>query len=59
MTITPRALTYAVMKEFERLIMAHINTIIPDTLDPLPFSYRHNISTDDAISIALHTALST
>ena len=33
--------------------MAHINTIIP-----LQFAYRPNRSTDDAISIALHTALS-
>jgi hypothetical protein len=32
--------------------MAHI------TLDPLQFAYRPNRSTDDAISIALHTALS-
>ena len=37
--------------------MAHINIIL-DTLDPLQFAYRHNRSTDDAISIALHTALS-
>ena len=36
--------------------MAHINTIIPETLDPL--QYRPNRSTDDGISIALHTALS-
>ena len=43
---------------FERLVMAHINTIIPETLDPLQFAYRTNISTDDAISIALNTALS-
>ena len=43
------------MKCFERLIMAHINTIIPETLDPLQFAYRTNISTDD--TIALHTAL--
>ena len=35
--------------------MTHIN---PDTLDPLQFTYRTNRSTDDAISIALHTALS-
>jgi hypothetical protein len=46
------------MKCFERLVMAHINTIIPETLDPLQFAYRSNRSTDDAISIALHTALS-
>jgi hypothetical protein len=44
------------MKCFERLFMAH-NTIIPETLDPLEFSYRPNRSTD-GFSIALHTALS-
>ena len=38
--------------------MAHINNIIPETLDPLQFAYHPNRSTDDAISIALHTALS-
>jgi hypothetical protein len=41
------------MKFFERLVMAHINTIIPETLDPLQFAYRPQISTDDAISIAM------
>jgi hypothetical protein len=46
------------MKCFERLVMAHINTIILDSLDPLQFAYRTNKSTDGAISIALHTALS-
>jgi hypothetical protein len=38
--------------------MAHINTIIPETLDPLQFAYRPKRSTDDGISIVLHTALS-
>ncbi|XP_064869315.1 uncharacterized protein LOC135565661 [Oncorhynchus nerka] len=38
--------------------LAHINTIIPGTLDPLQFANRPNRSTDDAITIALHTALS-
>ena len=33
--------------------MAHINTIIPETLDPVKLA-----PTDHAISIALHTALS-
>ena len=46
------------MKCFESLVMAHINTIIPETLDPLQFEYRPNRSMDDAISIALHTDLS-
>ena len=54
----PVALTSVAMKCFERLVMSHINAIIPETLDPLQFSYHPNSSTDDAISIALHTALS-
>jgi hypothetical protein len=53
----PVALTSVIMKCFERLVMAHINSIIPDTLDPLQFAYRPNRSIDDAISIAIHTAL--
>ena len=36
--------------------MAHINSILPDTLDQLQFAYCPNRSTDDAIT--LHTALS-
>ena len=54
----PIVLTSVAMKCFERLVMAHINTIIPETLDPLQFAYRPNRSTDYAIPIALHTALS-
>ena len=42
------------MKCFERLVKTHINTIIPD---PLQFAYFPNRSTEDAISIALHTAI--
>ena len=38
--------------------VTHINTIIQEPLDALQFAYRPNSSTDDAISIALHTALS-
>ena len=54
----PVALTSVAMKCFERLVMAHINGILPDPLDPLQFAYCPNRSTDDAISITLHTALS-
>jgi hypothetical protein len=46
----PVALTVAV-KCFERLVMAHINSIMLKNLDPLQFAYRHKGSTDDAISI--------
>ena len=54
----PIALTSVAMKCFEKLVMAHINTIIPETLDPLQFAYSPNRSTEDAISIELNTALS-
>ena len=54
----PVAFTSVAMKCFEWLVMARINSILPDTLDPLQFAYRPNRSTDDAISIALHTTLS-
>ena len=33
------ALTSVAMKCFERLVMAHINSIFQDTLDPLQFAY--------------------
>ena len=54
----PVTRTSVAMKCFERLVMTHINSILLDTLDPLQFTYRPNRSTDDAISISLHTALS-
>jgi hypothetical protein len=54
----PIALTSVAMKCFERLVMAHTNTIITETRNPLQFAYLPNRFTDDAISIAIHTALS-
>ena len=54
----PIALTSVAMKCFGRMVLAHINNIISDTLDPLQVAYRLNRSTGDAVSIALHTALS-
>ena len=54
----PVTLTSVAMKCFERLVVAHINTIIPETLDPLQFAYHPNRSTDDTISIELNTTLS-
>ena len=49
----PIALMSVAMKCFERLVMGHINTIIPETLEPLQFVYHPNRATDDAISITL------
>ena len=54
----PVALMSVAMKYFERVVIAHIYSILPDILDQLQFEYRPNRSTDDVISIALHTALS-
>ncbi|KAK3574568.1 hypothetical protein QTP86_010187 [Hemibagrus guttatus] len=53
----PVALTPIVMKCFERLVMRHIKTQLPPSLDPLQFAYRPKCSTDDAISTTLHLAL--
>ncbi|KAI5629763.1 gastrula zinc finger protein XlCGF28.1-like [Silurus asotus] len=53
----PVALTPIVMKCFERLVMSHIKTQLPPSLDPMQFAYRPNRSTDDAISTTLHLAL--
>ncbi|KAI4889320.1 hypothetical protein NFI96_006060 [Prochilodus magdalenae] len=53
----PVALTPIVMKCFERLVLSHIKAVIPPDLDQHQFAYRTNRSTEDAVSMALHTAL--
>ncbi|KAK3571337.1 hypothetical protein QTP86_007560 [Hemibagrus guttatus] len=53
----PVALTPIVMKCFERLVMRHIKTQLPSSLDPLQFAYHPNRSTDDAITTTLHLSL--
>ncbi|XP_051881682.1 uncharacterized protein LOC127575722 [Pristis pectinata] len=50
-------MTSTITKCFERLVMARINSSVPDNLDPLQFAYCRNRSTTDAISLALHSAL--
>ncbi len=52
-----KALTPIPMKCFERLVMQHIKSVLPPSLDPFQFAYRSNRSTDDAIATALHPAL--
>ena len=46
------------MTYFERLAKDHITSALPDTLDPLQFAYHPNRSIENAITIALHAALS-
>ncbi|KAK3566072.1 hypothetical protein QTP86_025244, partial [Hemibagrus guttatus] len=53
----PVAPTPIVMKCFERLVMRHIKTQLPPSLDPFQFAYRPNRSTDDAITTTLHLSL--
>ncbi len=53
----PVALTPILIKCFERLVMHHIKSVLPPSLDPFQFAYRPNRSTDDAIATALHSAL--
>eukprot|EP00061_Rhincodon_typus_P000324 g11313.t1 len=37
--------------------MAHINSSLPACLNPPQFTYQHNRSREDAISLALHSSL--
>lgn len=53
----PVALTPIIMKCFERLVLSHIKSTLPPSLDPYQFAYRAKRSTDDAICSALHPAL--
>ena len=51
------ALTPIMMKCFHRLVMRHIKSTLPTSLDPLQFAYHSNRSTDYAISYTLHSYL--
>lgn len=53
----PVALTPVIMKCFERIVL-NIKDTLPGGLDSYQFAYRENRSTEDAVSIALHTSLS-
>ncbi|KAI4890846.1 hypothetical protein NFI96_032433 [Prochilodus magdalenae] len=53
----PVALTSTAMKCFERLVKTHICSTLPATMDPYQFAYHSNRSTDDAIALTVHSAL--
>eukprot|EP00061_Rhincodon_typus_P014864 g42209.t1 len=53
----PIALTSIIMKYFEKLVIAHINSSLPACHGPLQFAYRRNRSTADVISLVLHSSL--
>ncbi|KAI4891474.1 hypothetical protein NFI96_005401 [Prochilodus magdalenae] len=54
---SPVALTSTAMKCFERLVKTHICSSLPATMNPHQFAYRSNRSTDDAIALTVHSAL--
>ncbi len=54
----PIALTPIFSKCFEKLVRDYICSVLPVPLNPLQFAYRSSRSTDDAIALTLHTALS-
>ncbi|KAL0200139.1 hypothetical protein M9458_003326, partial [Cirrhinus mrigala] len=53
----PVALTPIIMKCFERLVLTHLKDSLQSSLDPHQFAYRRNRSTEDAVSIVLHSVL--
>ncbi|KAK3571577.1 hypothetical protein QTP86_014148, partial [Hemibagrus guttatus] len=60
--VTPRdfrpvALIPIIAKCFQRLVLTHLQDCLPPILDPHQFAYHRNRSTEDAISTALHSAL--
>ena len=54
----PVALTPIITKCFESLVLAQLKTRLPPTLNAYQFAHCQNRSGNDAISTALHSALS-
>ena len=53
--LRPVALTSAVMKVFERVVLIHFQVLVTDFLDPWQFAYRRNRSVEDAILRVLNS----
>ena len=51
--LRPVALTSAVMKVCERVVLCKLEKLVKDYLDPLQFAYRKNRSADDAVLYSL------
>ena len=52
------ALTSAVMKVCERVVLCKLEKLVKDYIDPLQFAYRKNRSTDDAFLYSLENIYS-
>ena len=53
----PVALTSAIMKCFEKLVLQYLQSFLPPEFDPFQFAYRAKRGIDDAISINIHEIL--
>ena len=56
--LRPVALTSAVMKVCERVVLCKLVSLVKDYIDPLQFAYRRNRCIDDAISYVLENIYS-
>ena len=56
--LRPVALTSAVMKVCERVVLCKFEKLLKDYIDPLQFAYRKNRSTDDAVLYSLENIYS-
>ena len=56
--LRPVALTSAVMKVCERVVLCKLEKLVKDYLDPLQFAYRKNRSSDDAVFYSLENIYS-
>jgi hypothetical protein len=53
----PVALTSAIMKIFERIVLCHLKKATAHVLDPFQFAYRANRCVEDAVSLIIHYIL--
>ena len=56
--LRPVALTSAVMKVCERVVLCKLEKLVKDCIDPLQFAYRKNRSTDDGVLYSLENIYS-
>ena len=55
--LRPVALTYAMMKVFERIVLSQLQSLVADFLDPLQFEYRRGRGVEDAVLHNIHSHL--
>lgn len=53
----PNALTSAVMKSFERIVLSYLKTVTIPLMDPFQFAYRANRSVEDTVNLAIYHIL--